>query len=491
MSNYATITNLANTGSTLENAINSLSEASVLLYEDQTIDGLKNFTSTPTVNNVNVALSSNVVDLNSEQTIYGNKYFLGEIYLSDGSSAVSSTYFQHNLDNYKRNNLVDLYDSQTILGQKNFSTRPLIYGLPILNEQEVVNVQNDQYINGLKTFRVRPEVNGIGVALQNEQGGNQGVFYLTGYQVVEGNKVFSPQAVTKVANLTFLTKSGELDVVSVSQPDNASSQKIDYIDVGLSLSRADENIYNTSIEEAAGYYSPRDTAWNADGWENLQDVAIRTYISFYEANGFYITSFTVTGKNWVMKDIKNNKYYKVKFTNYEDNYNGNDGFKGFTYTRQEVGPNVIALLSGKVEFNNIPTINGARVVLEGQVPPIDTAVLNTGDQTINGLKNFSTRPTVNNTGVALFGEGVPTPIQIFGNNVSQGNAAALNFIGGGISVSTVGGVSSINVVAGNQTYTIPTSSTSVGTSGAFAFDKNYIYYCKENNKWVRTALSEW
>jgi hypothetical protein len=40
------------------------------------------------------------------------------------------------------------------------------------------------------------------------------------------------------------------------------------------------------------------------------------------------------------------------------------------------------------------------------------------------------------------------------------------------------------------TGTIP-SSNYPGTQGEIKFDKNYVYFCKENNKWIRTALSEW
>lgn len=39
--------------------------------------------------------------------------------------------------------------------------------------------------------------------------------------------------------------------------------------------------------------------------------------------------------------------------------------------------------------------------------------------------------------------------------------------------------------------TIPTGKNSPGESGQFAFDRNYLYYCRRNNEWVRTALSEW
>jgi hypothetical protein len=38
---------------------------------------------------------------------------------------------------------------------------------------------------------------------------------------------------------------------------------------------------------------------------------------------------------------------------------------------------------------------------------------------------------------------------------------------------------------------IPSAENSAGTSGQFAFDSNYFYYCRDTNDWVRTALSKW
>jgi hypothetical protein len=42
-----------------------------------------------------------------------------------------------------------------------------------------------------------------------------------------------------------------------------------------------------------------------------------------------------------------------------------------------------------------------------------------------------------------------------------------------------------------QNSDIPSAENSAGTSGQFAFDDNYFYYCRKTNDWVRTALSKW
>lgn len=37
----------------------------------------------------------------------------------------------------------------------------------------------------------------------------------------------------------------------------------------------------------------------------------------------------------------------------------------------------------------------------------------------------------------------------------------------------------------------PATSTSNGNAGEIAYDNGYFYVCVKNNKWIRTALSEW
>lgn len=39
--------------------------------------------------------------------------------------------------------------------------------------------------------------------------------------------------------------------------------------------------------------------------------------------------------------------------------------------------------------------------------------------------------------------------------------------------------------------TVPTSEDSIGIKGNIAFDNNHMYYCVDQNKWVRTKLASW
>jgi len=176
------------------------------------------------------------------------------------------------------------------------------------------------------------------------------------------------------------------------------------------------------------------------------------------------------------------------------------GLKTFGAVPQYVGGIPFLLLGQAVDLVNYqtisavknflytPTVNGVEVLLSGD---LNTTVRTTGNQNVSGVKNFFSRVQVNGTGVLLSGEGIPSPIAIFNNGSSQGNASSLNFAGAGISVNTAGAQATITVTSSTQTTTIPTSSNSAGVSGSFAISDDYFYFCKRPNKWVRTALSEW
>lgn len=63
-------------------------------------------------------------------------------------------------------------------------------------------------------------------------------------------------------------------------------------------------------------------------------------------------------------------------------------------------------IDGIKNFTSRPTVNGVQVLLQGEFNGGDTAnaVLITGNQNIGGLKNFTSRPTLNGIGLATTGE---------------------------------------------------------------------------------------
>lgn len=93
------------------------------------------------------------------------------------------------------------------------------------------------------------------------------------------------------------------------------------------------------------------------------------------------------------------------------------------YYPQKVSTGVLVYTSGNQTISGLknfitrPTVNGTGVLLFGEGgtgssgtiiisgnSTVDNVVFTTGNQTISGAKNFITRPTVNNTGVLLNGE---------------------------------------------------------------------------------------
>jgi hypothetical protein len=97
-------------------------------------------------------------------------------------------------------------------------------------------------------------------------------------------------------------------------------------------------------------------------------------------------------------------------------------------------------------------IGGGNLRVDGNISA-NNLVYNTGNQTISGVKNFASRPTVNGTGVLLIGEG-----------------------GGG---------------GGGSFVSPPANPNSAGTQYSLATDSNYLYVCVATNSWKRTALAVW
>jgi hypothetical protein len=85
-------------------------------------------------------------------------------------------------------------------------------------------------------------------------------------------------------------------------------------------------------------------------------------------------------------------------------------------------------VSGLKNFTTRPTVNGSGVLLSGEVigvvTDLSTTVRTTGNQTVSGVKAFISRPTVNGTGVLLSGEAVQidlsTTVRTTGNQTISG-----------------------------------------------------------------------
>jgi hypothetical protein len=115
----------------------------------------------------------------------------------------------------------------------------------------------------------------------------------------------------------------------------ANTANVDVIDTGLTLARANngQGLYNSAIEASYNVsVSPANTEWNWSGWNNLDNVHERQYRTWREALRNKVGS-NIVGAELVMRHIPTDKYYKVKFTNWD--IGGVDGANGaFAYTRE-------------------------------------------------------------------------------------------------------------------------------------------------------------
>jgi len=381
--------------------------------DNQTIIGTKNFTTTPQVNGIEVAISNNVVDLSLNQNIGGIKTFISAPIVS-GNPLITG-----NLSLYATTGNLSLYATVINLASTGSTLVNSINSLSGTLTGNYVTKFNGQFTN-------RPTVNGTGVLLIGEP--TQNTVFTTGDQTISGVKTF----------------------------------------------------VNTPQTVGGGLFATEQTAVVIFGDQyvnGLKDFYIRPKV-----NG---TGVLLSGEA-IAIPISMNGSQQGKVSSL--NFAGapiSVSIAGTTATINVASPSV----QNGVYTTGNQTISGIKTFATEIFAP--NLVYNTGNQTISGVKNFFSRVQVNGTGVLLSGEGIPSPIAIFNNGSSQGNASSLNFAGAGISVNTAGAQATITVTSSTQTTTIPTSSNSAGVSGSFAISDDYFYFCKRPNKWVRTALSEW
>lgn len=101
---------------------------------------------------------------------------------------------------------------------------------------------------------------------------------------------------------------------------------------GVKLTRASTgSIYNPFQEGSAGANSPTGTLWNADGWDDLSDLASRNFVTFETAIGNLFAS-NIVGRELVMRVISTNQFYAIKFNAWSDDGQGG----GFGYHRRSI-----------------------------------------------------------------------------------------------------------------------------------------------------------
>jgi hypothetical protein len=130
---------------------------------------------------------------------------------------------------------------------------------------------------------------------------------------------------SNIGNPVTFVKLGYEDPTLVNDP----------IDTDLTIARGNnQGIYNIALEqswstEGDGENSPEGTLWNSDGWGHLKNTTQRNYTTFYDSIDGDIGE-NILGKELIMFDTINEKYYTFKFSSWTQNNNGG----GFSYTRQ-------------------------------------------------------------------------------------------------------------------------------------------------------------
>jgi hypothetical protein len=199
-------------------------------------------------------------------------------------------------------------------------------------------VTTDRLVNGENTFVLNDdgtvEING-----EPFTGGGGGAGPVqTHLELTQSSFIIQPSVLT----------------TSVSFTRTANGNETDSIDTGLTLARgAIGALYNAEVEQSYDRNTdtqPTGTAWNADGWGDLSNLASRSYTTFYEALNQAVGE-NIIGAELVMWDTINGKFYKFSFTDW-----GGDNGGSFAYTRTRIeDPNYFRKLD-YATVNNIDVI---------------------------------------------------------------------------------------------------------------------------------------
>jgi hypothetical protein len=158
----------------------------------------------------------------------------------------------------------------------------------------------------------------------------------------------------------------------------ANGDEVDVIDTGLSITRGgNQGIYNPQAEQHynnSTYVSPVGTLWNADGgWSDLSDLETRLYVPWREA--VLQNPPSSVGKELVMKDTINNKYYAIRFLEWGQNNGGSFRYHRRLINKDQINEGVKfadgSVLTSFTEVIDIPrTHDGVRT--GGGVKHLDT-----------------------------------------------------------------------------------------------------------------------
>jgi hypothetical protein len=417
---YATDIQLFNTGSTLQTNINNLSSTYA------TITNLASTGSTLATNlaNTGSTLNSNIISLSGLFTGYTGT--LDNTYATDIQLFNTGSTLQTNI-----NNLSSTYATITNVG---------LTGSTLTNNITSLSGLFTGYTGNLDlTFATDLQVLNTGITLNttiNNLSGyinstNSNILYTTGNQTVTGIKTFrdtilvdQSSVILSGAALNLVTKIVTGSTVTVTQPDYAETQVIDYIEGDLAITRGvNGGPYNPVEQGAWDGIGPTYTTWNTEGWNDLSNIQSRTYVaSMQSAMGENFNN--IPNYYFVMRDTYNNRYYKLKFNSWQVGAGQEGGYKGFSYTRtllESISPQINGSnVGGNLNLSNRLFINGTGVLLSGEAGQVPNTIVQTsGAQTISGIKTFNA-PTIFNSGTTF------NSAATFNNNITVAQTGIFN-----------------------------------------------------------------
>ena len=379
--NYATITNLESTGTTLNSKIDNLTNSSVLLNGNQTIDGAKTFIS--------------------------NTYFQNDIIATGNVRASGSSYFNDNLyitnnltvgGNINNPNIVLTKGKQTISGAKTFvnnmslnaytgdgyDTSNLDFRLNIGGDtNENAGILIDAYgINSSQILmrRARGIPTGLSGVLKNDVLFNlQGRGYVSGLNAYSQN---SRAAIRFFAAEDWIAKDG------YTGQGTYISLRTTNIGSGLAMDKAIISTSGLNILDGNIYIS---------GNPVLTGTDLSAYVT--KSNGQFTNRPTVNGTGVLLIG-------EASSVNLPDN---------IIYTTGN------QIISGNKTFINNIQVSGTGIFNNFNLNEIDILNLSGISVNITGNVSLNTRPTVNGSGVLLIGEAASSTI------VSSNNFFVLSF----------------------------------------------------------------
>jgi hypothetical protein len=312
-------------------------------------------------------------DIGDLVTGYGSSIFVK----SGDFTALSQSLF--NIVNLNRSITVLTTGDQTISGLKNFATRLTVNNSGVLLQGEeaklpsgLIYTTGTQTITSQKDFTVRPTVNNTGVLLQGEEAKlPSGILYTTGSQTITGQKNFTVRPTFNNIGLSTL-EDFKLNFIYINSGTTVSKNTKIGVDTrlsGFSILLPTSNLSIGDVIEVIDINQTFDTKnLGISGTIENSTAGLTCNVKGAHFNLIYVGGST----GWKLSIIDNN-------------------------------------------------FSKAGVLLQEQAPLPSNIVYTTGTQNITSQKNFTIRPTFNNSNLATTEELNYNVIPLLYLNIQENN----------------------------------------------------------------------